>query len=173
MRISTELAPYASPSTYDRAAVIDLLKNKFIDPAIRPKSYIEEGGRRYMTGGKSVLMQPFNVNGYKKKAADGVEYVVPGFNDLDPTIINPRTNELVQRGQVYLPAEMGNKDIRSGSRDDFKVWVNNNKTNEVFEAKTLLKELTGLGKKEFDNLWETIPNLRLLHEAFRSVSGND
>ena len=173
MRISTELAPYASPSTYDRAAVIDLLKNKFIEPAIRPNSYIEEGGRRYMTGGKSVLMQPFNVNGYKKKAADGVEYVVPGFNDLDPTIINPRTNELVQRGQVYLPAEMGNKDIRSGSRDDFKVWVNNNKTNEVFEAKTLLKELTGLGKKEFDNLWETIPNLRLLHEAFRSVSGND
>ena len=157
MRLATELAPYSNPATYDRTAVLNVLKNKFIEPAIRPYTYVEVGDKQYHTGGRSVLMQPFNKTQQTKKWIDGKRYILPGSEDLDPSII--KNGNLVQRGQVYLPHNFRNKPIKVGERGDFKVWANVNKDgklgvkNDIVEAnKDFLSKISGLNPKSMASL---------------------
>jgi len=165
LKTHVSLAPYASPSTYDPKMTRDVLKNKFIEPAIAPYASFHDplSGKQVRTGGKSVLMQ--SLSGKETKVKYNGKDVVLAGNELEPTIFDPNTRELLQYGEMYAPYNMRAENILApGAAKKFNVYASNNATNEIVTIKEALRtvfensvELQGKYKnKDFDNYWNVI-----------------
>tara|TARA_R110002020_G_C16320109_1_gene774710 strand:+ start:3122 stop:12124 length:9003 start_codon:yes stop_codon:yes gene_type:complete len=171
MLMHSNIAPFASPEMYDRNITMNVLKNKMIEPAKKPYSYITSGGTDHYFGARSPIMQPA---AQVKKANDKFS-----TNNLEATLYNRKTGKVEQYGEVLLADNIKSQPIEIPGQmgKEYKTEVVDLKTNKIRSAKKILEELyIADGGKEFDKFWKKLVDseqpLGDLYNAFKTYGGN-